>query len=246
MVNRAFLAREQLKVFLAKDSDDEEVLNVPPVQFVTLRTVARPTAALACTAACIASAAVAALCSTRSITLTRSGHTLSAVGLPDGAPGAANATPVAPAGAAPGRLNVTGLCSRLHCANGGYVRKGYLKDGHAWYEGGLGEDGCWPEWIYYDPDPRRDHTVPAQWVFYGTQRAPWARGEPKTKPQWDNREYKLPPEQDYQRHAYFVPESADKSLPMQANWKQRCMLDDLGTWDEARIQIMPQEAGVTA
>uniref|UniRef100_A0A7S4SET9 Uncharacterized protein n=1 Tax=Alexandrium monilatum TaxID=311494 RepID=A0A7S4SET9_9DINO len=123
--------------------------------------------------------------------------------------------------AAPISLTVSGFCSRLDCANGEYVCQGVLKNGRAWYAGN-GRGKCMTEWLFYDPDPRRDGTVPAQWVFYGTMRAPWARGIEKKVPQWDGKEYKRLPEEDYHRHAFFATESRDAAPPQRAEWKVLC------------------------
>eukprot|EP00418_Pyrodinium_bahamense_P029510 CAMPEP_0179138172 /NCGR_PEP_ID=MMETSP0796-20121207/65969_1 /TAXON_ID=73915 /ORGANISM="Pyrodinium bahamense, Strain pbaha01" /LENGTH=251 /DNA_ID=CAMNT_0020837427 /DNA_START=35 /DNA_END=791 /DNA_ORIENTATION=+ len=142
---------------------------------------------------------------------------------------------------APQKLMVSGFCKHLKCSNGEYILQGVLKSGRAWYATGnvtAKRRGCFSEWLYYDPDPKRDGTVPAQWVFYGTQRAPWARGGPKREPQWDKKEYKRPPDQDYHRHAYHVTSSLDTSPPKGVSWKVNCNpMKQL--WKEADISISP-------
>jgi len=119
-----------------------------------------------------------------------------------------------------------------------YKRQGYLKDGHAWYAGGARDDtSCAIEWLFYDPDPGRDGSVPGQWVFWNTQRAPWARGEPKSKPQWDNREYKRPPDQDYHRNAFVVNSSPYKGPPLKATWHVNCA-EEINQWGETEIELI--------
>jgi len=136
----------------------------------------------------------------------------------------------------PEKLTVSGLCHDLHCTNGEYAFKGVLKSGRAWFAGGGRDEECFTEWIYYDPDPRRDGTMPAQWVFYGTQRAPWAKGDPKDKPEWDHKEYKETPEKDYKRHGYLVTPSKDVAPPETGSWQVKCNTEE-GTWKEANISV---------
>uniref|UniRef100_A0A7S4SET8 Uncharacterized protein n=1 Tax=Alexandrium monilatum TaxID=311494 RepID=A0A7S4SET8_9DINO len=142
--------------------------------------------------------------------------------------------------AAPTSLAVSGFCSHLHCANGVYVRQGVLNNGRPWYAGN-GTGKCMTEWLFYDPDPRRDGTVPAQWVFYGTMRAPWERGIEKKVPQWDGKEYKRLPEEDYHRHAFFATESRAAAPPQRAKWKVLCQ-GLLREETEAVISISPSAA----